>query len=131
MSREDLVKNGGGRFLKYYEGSITRALMSAYPQHNWAVWKSKHLQTEVWRDVDNQRAFFNHVYKQLGLKCMVDWISVSDSDVHQLGGKILLNTYYNGSSILALQTIYPEHNWVTLQTKQNDLKYSNNLEIWQ
>jgi len=50
--------------------------------------------------------------KELQFKTIEDWYRVTVEDIHEHGGVRLLNGYYNDSPYQALQTIYPQHNWL-------------------
>src|SRR4051812_19934386 len=64
----------------------------------------------IWKSEEPQKKFFDSLFIKLGYKCMDDWYKVTQEDIHKYGGAILHN-YYNGSPSLALQGVYPEHNW--------------------
>ena len=56
--------------------------------------------------------FFDWLGKQLEYKHMEDWYKVSKEDFAQHGGKQLLHVFYHDSPSKALQSVYPEHNWL-------------------
>jgi hypothetical protein len=51
-----------------------------------------------WKDVNNQRSFFDHLAKVLKIQKKEDWYEVSVTTVIQMGGSFL-STYYNKSLI--------------------------------
>ena len=64
-----------------------------------------------WKHKKNRKKFFDWLMTELGYKCMDDWYNVTTEDFYKNGGAGLLASYYNSSPSLALQTVYPEHNW--------------------
>ena len=69
--------------------------------------KSLRVQSEFWKDIQNQKDFFSWLGKRLGYKELDDWYSVTGEDIHKNGGKGLLSSYYGGSPIKALRSVYP------------------------
>ena len=65
----------------------------------------------VWTKNENHKPFFDYSFKQLECKSMDDWYKVTKLDFERNGGMALLNVYYEGSILRAVQSIYPEHNW--------------------
>src|SRR5256885_2308773 len=53
---------------------------------------------------------------QLGYQCMDDWYSVTADDIEKNGGRQLLSSF-RGPPSRALQSIYPEHNWMLWRFK--------------
>ena len=64
------------------------------------------------RNMRIRRQFFKWLGNQLGYHSMDDWYNVTEEDIHKHGGGGLLNDYYNNSPSKALQSVYPEHNWM-------------------
>jgi len=64
-----------------------------------------------WKTENQQRAFFHSLTKQLAIKNLSQWYSITVQQVKQLGGGRIL-FYYNDSLICALQHIYPHHHWL-------------------
>lgn len=63
-----------------------------------------------WKDLNNQRAFFDKVASLCGVQQLSDWSSITVKHVLQCGGGTLLK-YYNGSLLQALRAVYPGHSW--------------------
>ena len=91
-----------------------------------------------WQYKANQKRFFDWLMIQLGYECMDDWYNVTGKDIHMNGGGGLLMRY-NDSPSVALQSIYPGHNWDLQkfkkkptrfwQHKHNQRKYFDQLMI--
>jgi hypothetical protein len=74
-------------------------LERVYPEHEqvWAQHKSKHKVTGYWKDVKNQRSFFDQLAIKLNVKQPEDWLNVTSEVLKESKG--FVNTYYNGSVV--------------------------------
>jgi hypothetical protein len=63
--REEIIHN--------YKNSLSKALSVAYPEHTFPVWKFDKVPIGYWDNVDNQREFFNHIEKELGIADKDEW----------------------------------------------------------
>ena len=61
------------------------AVMSAFPEHPWEVWKFKNKRMR-WKDIDSQRAFLESIKSKLGITCFEDWYNVRQADLIECGG---------------------------------------------
>ena len=112
VTLEDIVKNGGGGLLNgYYNGSPSKALLNAYPEHIWHFWKFSVPHYPWEKSQKNQREFFDWLFTKLGYKQMDDWYNVTQEDIFNNYGRRLLNVYYSGNPSHALKAVYPTHNW--------------------
>jgi hypothetical protein len=84
--------------LKSYRGSLTSALEVLYPELKWKTWEVERLPVSYWDNMDNQRAFFRQLSKELNIERPEDWYQVRLVDVHNRKGAGLL-AKYNGSLI--------------------------------
>jgi len=72
-----------------------------------------------WKSLSNQREYFDNLAKKLDIKEPDDWYYISVRQIEkQFGGRGILNRYYNGSLIKALQAIYPDHKWIPPTRKE-------------
>lgn len=114
-----------------YNNSIPKALQAIFPDHNWSFTKRPvKLETDrnnigqffadlnltsatasFWKSTENVRNLFNWMGIQLGHKQMEDWYKTSSADIRKLGASGVIHRYGN-SCAKALQTVYPEHNWM-------------------
>src|SRR5689334_18676447 len=76
---------------------------------------------------DVKSTCFDWVMAQLGYKCMEDWYNVTVENIHKNGGGSLLNRY-KGSPSLALQSVYPEHNWELERSSHKPRNFWKNKE---
>ena len=44
-------------FVVNYDGSIYKALVTVYPQHNWIPWNFEKVPNGFWEDTNNQKKF--------------------------------------------------------------------------
>jgi hypothetical protein len=92
-SSEFLVES----YLSFYSAGdvlILVALAAAYPEH---TWKTKdHKSIGYWKDIKNQRSFFDVLAVKLNVKKPEDWYSVRLDTVLMNGGSFIIS-YYNGS----------------------------------
>eukprot|EP01114_Cavostelium_apophysatum_P012589 TRINITY_DN2854_c0_g1_i1.p1 TRINITY_DN2854_c0_g1~~TRINITY_DN2854_c0_g1_i1.p1 ORF type:complete len:464 (+),score=89.13 TRINITY_DN2854_c0_g1_i1:116-1507(+) len=109
VQSRDVAEEGGSGLLKIYDGSVMRIVMANYPEHDWKIWRFSPVESGFWIDKRNQRAFFDDLGKQLGMKTWEDWYQIKTTDV-QLHGRGLLN-HYGNSLVKAITTIFPEHQW--------------------
>lgn len=106
----DVRKLGDSELLQHYGGSVAKAVMATYPEHDWKPWKFAKLPQEFWNSIENQQSFFDWLSGELNLKNLDDWYSVKVSSVREKGDKGLLRMY-DGSLGVALSTVYPNHPW--------------------
>src|SRR5690349_8561441 len=70
-----------------------------------------------WKNRENHRIFFDRSKDKLGYNCMEDWYNITQEDICRNGGITLLFKHYNSSPSMALQKVYPEHNWMLWRFK--------------
>ena len=112
----DIIAKGGKGILYHYGGSLSSALESIYPGYvrppesdaESGLRKAR----GHWKDVNNQRTFFDQAAKQLGISSSnpEEWYKVSKEDIIKLGGSGILQ-YYQNSFTKALATVYKELNF--------------------
>ena len=82
-----------------------------YHEHDWNIWKFDHFSAprELWKDVHYQKQLFHFIGQQTGMKELEGWYNVAVNSIMQKGSTVslLLNAYYGGYMVKALQTIYP------------------------
>jgi hypothetical protein len=63
--------------LERYSRSLSRALTTLYPHHDWEEWRfSRKTPRGFWADIKNQRRFLQSVGKKIGVMSMEDWYRV-------------------------------------------------------
>jgi len=108
---QKLIIDNGGHFLKnYYQGSISRALQTIYPEHKWDRFRLLTRNRKL--DLPVQRARMDQIAKDLNIRSVDDWYSTYQknySKLKELAGGITRS--YSGSIARALMVIYPDLPW--------------------
>jgi hypothetical protein len=120
--QEDWYKIGHTQFVNYapraatllrYSGnSMLKLLSSVYPEFEWFGWKFLHAPQRYWSSMKNQREFFDQLGTQLGITKFEDWYQVRFQHLKELRVLSIIQHYYKGSIVRALQTVYPEYPWL-------------------
>ena len=128
ISTKDVKNNyGDGLLMAYYNSSSIELVTSIYPDYNWIIWKFKFVTNNYWKNKENHTKYIEWLGKGLGYTTMEDWYKISQKDFkNNYGGGLL--TYYNGSSIDLVTSMYPEHNWIIWKFKFVTNNYWKNKE---
>jgi len=105
-----LSQNRGYGILRSYQGSVIRALTSAFPEYPWIVWKFHKTPHKFWLHLDNQRKFLDWFASSKNFTSLDDFYGVTTQDIIHSGGRGLLNQHRNSLS-QCLQAVYPHHLW--------------------
>eukprot|EP01114_Cavostelium_apophysatum_P008802 TRINITY_DN2161_c0_g2_i1.p1 TRINITY_DN2161_c0_g2~~TRINITY_DN2161_c0_g2_i1.p1 ORF type:complete len:525 (-),score=71.58 TRINITY_DN2161_c0_g2_i1:75-1649(-) len=111
VKQRDFVENGGGSLLNHFQNQHLKAITSILNQFPWHRWKTEQVSVKFWDAPENQRAFFEQLFRQLSLKDWKDWYEVKSYVVSENGGKDLLLHYHGNSLARALLAVFPEHSW--------------------
>jgi len=127
VTKKLIEREGGRPILKQYP-SLHSALLSVYPEHEEIFNDSKFRMPLLhWQDMKNQRQFFDNFAKKNGITHPSDWKHVTQKQVIQQGGSLILQQY--PSLISALEAIYPEYEWnVTVSRARIPQKHWNDKE---
>src|SRR5690348_1552221 len=68
------------------------------------------------RSSKSHKIFFDKLSIHLGHKSMEDWYNITRDNIIKNGGERILG-YYGNSPSVALQTVYPKHNWMLWKSK--------------
>lgn len=110
----DVEELGFGKMLGVNEGSLFKALASAYPEHSWSPPSFPY---SHWKSVENQKLFFISLARQLNIEELAGFYKVRVVDVRDRGGSGLLSAHEN-SLFSALTCAYPEHEWFPWKFEQ-------------
>jgi hypothetical protein len=79
VSREQLLKERGGTtIIKLYQGLVSKALAAAYPDHPFEPFRfHTRAPAAFWRDLSNQRAYFDWLKLKLDVSKPADWYTVN------------------------------------------------------
>jgi len=110
-SPEDVCDNGGKNLIEeHYNNSIVEAVKTIYPEYYWKPWMFKFANDDVWRDLDNQKNFFDELATKLNIRNWRDWYEHSENDIIRFGGGGILS-HHNQSLMSTLSALYPNHPW--------------------
>jgi len=110
ISKTDVLQHAGGRgILKYYKGSLIKALIDNYPEIN--LKKEKFKESNL-KQITNQNSFFDDFAKSKNFnpQDLLNWYSVTIQDILQAGGADILSLH-QGSLKRALSQQYSELNF--------------------
>ena len=83
---------------------------NVFPEYEWRQWGFNAVHRGYWT-LQNQRLFFDDLGKKISVQRWEDWYQLKTKDVEEHGGSGFLNFQYQGSTIRALMTVYPEYDW--------------------
>eukprot|EP00026_Physarum_polycephalum_P002997 Phypoly_transcript_03006.p1 GENE.Phypoly_transcript_03006~~Phypoly_transcript_03006.p1 ORF type:complete len:734 (+),score=100.03 Phypoly_transcript_03006:377-2578(+) len=111
FSTDDIqAEKGGNSVLFYYNHSLSKALMSLFPEVPFVLSKFKNFVHGYWKSRQNRKDFFDSYAKKLGFDPLIasNWYSVSHDDIAaEKGGGTILHLY-RSSLMKAVVDIYPE-----------------------
>jgi hypothetical protein len=86
LSMREIVKRGGQGLMQQTGSSVLQALKMAYPEHNFQPHRFKSVPKHHWESLENQRALFDDIFKQLQFKEMSDWYSITIETLRKMKG---------------------------------------------
>jgi hypothetical protein len=124
ISPEDIAQYGGKVLLeRVYDGHLTTALQSIYPNHTWLPWKfEQRVPHGFWEKLDNQTFFMDWLTRKLNYTKMNDLYKMTSSDIVDNGGSRLIGLY-GGSVSKMLQTVYSQHKWTLEKFRKSTKKH--------
>src|SRR5205823_4189896 len=99
---------------------------TVYPEHDWMLWQFEATPKHFWENDSNHRHFFDRLGLQATYKEMDDWYNVTVEVIGDHEGLGLLSQHYNSSPSQALQTVYPEHDWMLWRFKHTPKGFLEN-----
>ena len=117
---------GTGKKSGFQKSAVESRLHSTYGIIYWVEMRaqtyiSEHsstLQFEIPNRWSESKVFFDRLGNTLGYKVMDDWYNVVQEDIFRHGGRTILQQFFNNSPSKALQTVYPQHNWLLWKFQQ-------------
>jgi hypothetical protein len=113
VTQSQLLRHGGIKLSSKHRYSISRLLITAFPEHKWSVDKFiKFPRKSLLSQPENQRAVMDYCGQQLGLKegDFDGWYKLSLKSLQEVGGKPLLH-HFEGNKLPLLRAAFPEHEW--------------------
>ena len=104
-----LKSHGGGQIISKYS-SLYDCLSHLYPEYHWNPLKTKNLLGNgFWKNIENQRLFFDDIAVKYNIQSMDDWKQIKSSIIRKEGGATILKQY--SSFYDALSSIYSDLSW--------------------
>jgi hypothetical protein len=127
---KDFHENGGATLLLKYKDSFPKLLETAYPQHQWMIWKFERISEKMWGQLEQRhRIQLTHwLTKELMIVDLDDWYRVSRA---QLRRNVSLAVFSKYPLEQLLQESYPHYNWDIdkLRLKHNNIVASQKILI--
>ena len=113
VSRDQIIKNGGKSLIcHYYSNSFPKLLKNIFPNYPWNSFYEKEFSLAYFRNsVENQRKFLDHLFDELKLKSVDQFLTISIRKFTK-NGKNLLKIYRKDRRKM-LERIYNDHIWYT------------------
>ncbi len=110
FSTKDVVKNGGSGLLEVFNKSVSSAVMVAFPEHEWHLWKFNRSRSQKkWREIDSLKSLVNTVETHFGVTDREGWYNISRQHLKELDIDQIIR---NGSELAKLLgLVYPDHPW--------------------
>eukprot|EP01122_Echinamoeba_exundans_P016844 TRINITY_DN8668_c0_g1_i1.p1 TRINITY_DN8668_c0_g1~~TRINITY_DN8668_c0_g1_i1.p1 ORF type:complete len:358 (-),score=18.10 TRINITY_DN8668_c0_g1_i1:317-1390(-) len=100
----------GTGWLELYQGNLSRALQSIYPNHEWLPWKfHSGVEDGFWTVAANRNRFVDWVSNELYLKQKEDWYRVRAADLKRIGAWGVLKGGKSWMDVVI--SAYPNHPW--------------------
>jgi len=97
ITSAEIIDNGGEMILRKYRGSISKALQSAYPQHEWLLTKFVEKPRKFWDAESNKKKLVEWIGNQFQFKKLNEWYkgSFRNAPIFNNQGTVslLLNVY--------------------------------------
>jgi len=74
---------GTGILLRFKYNPI-KAVMAAYPEHEFLPWKFRSVFKHYWKKTENLQALMKWVGSQLNYTCMEDWYKITTENLIEL-----------------------------------------------
>eukprot|EP01118_Nematostelium_gracile_P005550 TRINITY_DN1762_c0_g1_i3.p1 TRINITY_DN1762_c0_g1~~TRINITY_DN1762_c0_g1_i3.p1 ORF type:complete len:436 (-),score=89.52 TRINITY_DN1762_c0_g1_i3:23-1330(-) len=110
VTTKQICDKGGVGLLSKYDFSPSRLITFMFPEHKWDTTKFTKVPKGTWDDIEFQRDFLKKLTKELKIKRMNDWYQITRKDIHEKGGRKILEKY-QGSPSKMITSILTEHNW--------------------
>jgi len=111
ITQRIILDNSGTTLLQTSGNSYSAAIILAYPEHSWAVWKFNATPLWAWDSVCVQREFVEWLCDVLETETPEDFYPLLPHSLRGKEGYNMILKLYSGSVPLFLSTVYPEHEW--------------------
>jgi hypothetical protein len=78
----------GSRILTSHKSTLSRLLHAVFPEHEWCEWKFERIRRGFWNDVENHKKYMDWAGRELNVKSLDDWYSITPENFGRLEGTI-------------------------------------------
>jgi hypothetical protein len=117
VKTDDIERLGAYGVLKEHGNSLSLALISCFPHHNWQPWKFLQIPKRYWENVQNQRQFIEWLAQELLINDKEDWCRISLHQIQRVAPVTLFDKY---TLAHVLATVYPHHSWHNMNFSQEE-----------
>lgn len=71
----------GTNLLKRFNDSVIKAVIDAFPEHNWEEWRFERVPLRWWNNRKHIRKYLDWLFQELKLKSMDDWYYVTNEQL--------------------------------------------------
>lgn len=123
-----IIENGGMKFLSKYEKSPAKLVMSVYNKHQWNKSNfNSRLPQRYWKNKENRISIMKNLESELKISDPDDWYRVSFSQINQVHKHMGLFQHYSLENLL--QEVYPDHQWKEKELQQKG-RFSKASQRW-
>jgi len=114
VKSSDIVRIPGGRmFLRKYDSSLRRTIVSLIPNWNWKPWMFEEgAPRSYWDKKSNRKSYLIWLSEELNLIDMNSWYRIRTQDITKKKGSRGWLSKYNNSLRSALSELLPLYHWI-------------------
>jgi len=76
ITSKQIEAHGGLNLLKAFDKSVVGAIVAAYPEHEWQIWRFERVPKGFWQNDENVMKYLQWLQKQIGVETMVWTLTV-------------------------------------------------------
>ena len=94
-----------------HNGSLTKAITSVYPKHDWKLWKFTYSHKgSIFEEDSKTKQYLEWVSQELGITSLDDWYRITWTKLNTIDASSVIRKKYGGLVNL-LKQFYPDHHW--------------------
>jgi hypothetical protein len=111
LEEVDIIERGGSALLSKFRNSPSQLLSKLYPDTDWKLWKFNRCHSLA--DIDIQKRYLDWIGEEyFGIYDLHNWYYISIQEFKFADTYKLLKTFYNGSFLSMLNSIYTQYDWL-------------------
>lgn len=126
VTNDAVIRGGGSTLLAMHAFSVSRMVSSLFPEHQWDASLFVKRGQGHWTSIGNQKRALDEIGVSLGIQedDLEGWykVTVEDFAKHNAWGLISL---YNGSPLMLLSSLYPDHDWKPWKFASNKSRHKH------